>query len=618
MLRPRLQQLLDALLAIGQRPLAGKEVRVIVRHHLLVGGGDPATLGIALARGGLGIQPACPVVAGLPARGRQQPAQVVVLPAQGDPAGGHEPDVTLFPQGVGHHDVLHRRGVGFGCGHELFHRPGSVEPQPGDQGTRVRLQGSPTHCDGVTRPTLAAVQTGGDRQAGIADHRAVPAAPDLERHRSGPPHLDHLFAGLEAGPAPARGFVALGIVRMQPLQIQVLHVRAGVGESPGHLLVLAQHHQGQARQCGAGHLQAGRLQPREVPQRRCTEFEMRVVGQQRFAGLAACARHHPVVGTHPFHTGLRGGRHHLVDQVGADLPLPHPLGQVNRRQRFVSRVGRQQLPQPVVVQPIGQAQAQQFAGPVAAEVPGHHDHPGQAVDRIPALGSQPQQQELWRACAQVVAQVGIHPSGVGQQGLATLTLGLLPLPGRRLPHPQRPQEAVVVHRRRAEGLRQPPRTDATVRLHLPEPVLRMGKPQPEPGAFGRPGPNGRDAIPVPLDLHLRHALRQPLHPQPAAVHRQRQLAVPGGERQQHQHHCSQTPGCPDPHPPTSCHLTSRTRGPSARANRSKRNVRRSGRPPRQTGRPVDRGNARQRSQGRFARQLRPGCRHNVTQDRTVT
>ena len=63
------------------------------------------------------------------------------------------------------------------------------------------------------------------------------------------------------------------------------------------MAVLAEHHGGNAG-CGrAGKGQLGRGDAREVPDDRNAELEMRIVSEQRLAGRAMPAIHHPFIGS---------------------------------------------------------------------------------------------------------------------------------------------------------------------------------------------------------------------------------------------------------------------------------------------------------------------------------
>ena len=67
----------------------------------------------------------------------------------------------------------------------------------------------------------------------IADDRAVARAAHLQRHFALPFDKDALFAHGEIGPAIGCA-VALRLRRIDLLEVEVLNIRSGVGEAPGH------------------------------------------------------------------------------------------------------------------------------------------------------------------------------------------------------------------------------------------------------------------------------------------------------------------------------------------------------------------------------------------------
>ena len=412
-LGPRPQHLLDALLPVGQGPFAGDVVRIVRRGDALVGGGDPAARRVGLARRLVGRDPAGPVVARVPARRRHQAAEVVFWLAHGNAAGRDEADVAAT---VGDHHVLHRRherprGVDEG-GHRggVLHHPGRAHR------VAVGVERGPAHGQRVAGLIARAQHVG--RAAGVRDHRPVARAPPGHGDVGTALDLDDLSAGLERRPAVG-GAVAAGVGGIDLLQVEVLDVGSGVGEAPGDVLVLPQHHHRQARQRCPSHFQAGGLEAREVPQRGRAELEVRVVGQQRPAGAGVRPGDDPVVGAHALDARRRG-------DLGQPLPgrLQRTTGQPEAaEQRRVVGGGRQRLPRVGRQQLVDarhrhlqcQAQPQQLGGPVGAQVPGHHDAPGQAVDGVPGLGLDAQDHELRRPRAQLRAQHGVDARGVGLQ-----------------------------------------------------------------------------------------------------------------------------------------------------------------------------------------------------------
>src|SRR5256885_10728567 len=82
---------------------------------------------------------------------------------------------------------------------------------------------------------------------------------------------------------------------MECLYIKVLDVGAVVGETPGDAVIVADDDEGTAGQSKSFDIPAGRCEMRLVPDRRNREFEMRVVGEKRFARGGVRAAYDPVV-----------------------------------------------------------------------------------------------------------------------------------------------------------------------------------------------------------------------------------------------------------------------------------------------------------------------------------
>ena len=67
--------------------------------------------------------------------------------------------------------------------------------------------------------------------------------------------------------------------------VEVLDIGEPVGETPGDPAVVPGHHPGQPREAHPADLEVGRGQVVLVPDRRCGEAEVHVVGQQGGSGL---------------------------------------------------------------------------------------------------------------------------------------------------------------------------------------------------------------------------------------------------------------------------------------------------------------------------------------------
>jgi hypothetical protein len=97
---------------------------------------------------------------------------------------------------------------------------------------------------------------------------------------------DRFRDGLERQRALRREVVA---GRIELLEVEVLNVGAGAGETPRDTIVSPDEHAGHARQRRADDAQARRIEMRQVPYRRRGQAEVRIVGEQRLAACRALA-----------------------------------------------------------------------------------------------------------------------------------------------------------------------------------------------------------------------------------------------------------------------------------------------------------------------------------------
>ena len=91
-------------------------------------------------------------------------------------------------------------------------------------------------------------------------------------------HPNDFAPRLELAPALGRE-IARRVVEL--LQVQVLHIGAGVGRRPGEAAIAADDDPRHAGQRGADRVEPRRMQVREVPDARRAEPEVRVIGKQR-------------------------------------------------------------------------------------------------------------------------------------------------------------------------------------------------------------------------------------------------------------------------------------------------------------------------------------------------
>ena len=575
-----LDQLRNAFVAVRQGPVLGQVVGIVGRSHPLVGGGYPAPGAVVLRR--LVVrQPALPVVPGVPARRRRHAPDVVGRVSHGRAACGLEADVALV---IGRHHVLHRRVIVRQGREQRVHRFRLVGLQARQHRLVVGIERAPAQRQHV----FAEVQHVGMRFLGVAQHGAVPRAAHLQGNIGLPFHADGFVAHREGRPALGRA-VLRRVGGVDLLQVQVLHVRARVGEAPGHFVRAAQHHerhagQGSTHRVNGAHgsavrrLACGRLQARKVPDGGCRQAQVRVVGQQRFATHGAGARQHPVVAALALvgariagqlvgpgqHAGTDLAGQRSVAQCGrCSLPvgqrcscgrcsrrvgiggavhpqLPVQRGQVGRGCGALARVRRHQLPQALGVQRFGDGQPRKLVAPVATQVQRHHQRPAYAVFRLPhgtggPTGLNAQDVELRRQRLGAVLVEGVDALAVGLQGLPGIQRQACVLPLGRAHDVQRAHELVGLQRGGPEHLGQLAMHHAAVELQLPGALLSMYV------AHGKPGILRALRADVghigAIALHL-YGLAQALDHQLAIQRRKAALHIHGSPRasQQGRHH----------------------------------------------------------------------------------
>ena len=243
---------------------------------------------------------------------------------------------------------------------------------------------------------------------------------------------------------------------------------------------------------------------------------MRIVGEQRLAGLRMRAGERPAVGAEA-RRGLRGhggGQRREIDIDGVERGRTR----VQRRQGIVRMLGPEVL-ELRRIQPSGEARPQHLVAEIVAEVPGHHLEPDQAVGRTPGLGLVAEQQELRRQQAGAGLQIGVHTRRVGRVDRLRLRRERLDIALGDPVDAERAQEPVGLEAGLAHHLRQPRLADPALHLQLPEPVLRVHVAHGEGAVPGRLRVDVRDRMGVAHDLHRRVEARDRLGP------------VIGGERE---------------------------------------------------------------------------------------
>ena len=127
----------------------------------------------------------------------------------------------------------------------------------------------------------------------------MPRDPALECNRVTALDLYRFFFFLKLLPSPGR-HVLVFIAEAQTFHIKVLHIAARIGESPGDMIAAPQDDGWNRRNCRPNGVDCFtiRLLPAhmgQIPQSRRIEPQMRVVGEQRLAGIGTRPVKHPVI-----------------------------------------------------------------------------------------------------------------------------------------------------------------------------------------------------------------------------------------------------------------------------------------------------------------------------------
>ena len=455
MLGRGIQQLLDALGAIGQDPFAGDVVRVVLGHDFVIGGHDFARGRVVALRQILERDVAVPVVFRVPARRGRQTLEIVRGFAHRHAPGRDIADVAFH---VRIHHVLLRRMKVARSGEKLVPVTRGREFPRGLHGQIVLAQRSPRK-----RQREILRHRRGRRLEHIGNQRAVARAAHGQRHIRLALYLDRFAARGEFLPALRREDLA-GVI--DALHIKILHVRPGIGEAPGNGFIAPEHHGGHARQGRPHHFEPGRGEMSEVPYCGRSQAQVRIVGEERLAARSAAARQHPVVGCAVLG---EAGKRERGEFARVELPIQR--GVIGDSERRIARIRRQEFADLCSGKIFRQAQAQQFRAPVRAQVPGHHFDPGDGVCALPGFGLDPGEQKFRRQGAGALREKCIDPGRVGIELTARLCVQCLQRSLRDAAYAQGTQELVGIQARRTQRLGQASAADAPVHFHLPQPIL---------------------------------------------------------------------------------------------------------------------------------------------------
>ena len=323
----RLDELGDALCAVGIGPPVRRDQQ---RHGVtalaVVGRGDEARRRVEQPGVALVGQRPDPVVFAGPSGHREE--GWAPRAAQGDGAGELVAEVA---GGVGEDHVLIGTGEVGQRGDQFVDGIGQVHRQNAVEGRRR-----------VVRPPPVGHQFAPRHRVHGRHHRTVTGFAHRQAHRPvAATHRDHFLAHPE-GLAPVGRQVARGVGRVHALDEEVGVVDHGVGEAPGHPGRVAGDHSGGAREALSHHVEAGRVQPDQVPDVGVVETQVHVVGDDGRAARGAGAAHDPGVGgahdagrlqrrargrgnaRRSHEIGGNGGRKRPVQDEGTRVPAIRP------------------------------------------------------------------------------------------------------------------------------------------------------------------------------------------------------------------------------------------------------------------------------------------------------
>ena len=314
--------------------------------------------------------------------------------------------------------------------------------------------------------------------------------------------LDDFIARLEGRPA-IRCTVLPGVGRIDLLQVEILHVRADVGEAPRDSGSAAQDDARQPGQGCADHVQrlaaggCGGLQSREVPDGWSGQPQMRIVGEQGLAALGVAAGNHPVVRSlaarvaqaaspvvdlRCIHQGKAAGRWRCFRQrarphgripIAVHTQAAVKRGQVDGGGGRLPWIRRHQLPQGLGVDALQCRQPGELIAPVAAQVERHHQRPTHGVLRCPGAGPGAEDVKFRRQGLAPIRMKAVDAVRIRLDDGLRVVGQPLPLRLRRLHDAERAQQLVGLQRGGAEHFAQFAMHHAPVEFELPAALLRM-------------------------------------------------------------------------------------------------------------------------------------------------
>ena len=465
-LRPLGQQRADAADAIIGQPFARQPVGVAVAGHAVVGRGDEALQRVDITWQFVeGDEPVPGEVIAPAGHGRQP---IAVAPPR-DKAGHH---VGNRAGRIGVDDVLAGERPVAQALAEALPAGGPVRGQHGPQVVAGAEERPVVGQVGMVAGDSGAEDSGAARQQ-VGEDRAVARGADGDDHVAQAADADDLLSDLGRLPR-AVDLVARGVVGVEALDVDVLHVGESVGDAPGAMLVVADDDAGHAGQGEAGNVVIAAAEVIGVPDGREDGRQVGVVGQLRPAAGGARPADNPVVAAQALAHERRADRavgNRLAERAQQPFGQAAADGRVGDGRQIVRAVDRRQVGGALRPQLVEKPGAQQFRLPVARQPPGQHRAPGAGGQGIPRLGAKGQQAELGRQ--RLGGDEGIDAGAIGgddrgRRGVAQVGLGA----GGARPA-QIAGELVEGDAQWAGHLGQSAQSQPPVEIHLEEAILRL-------------------------------------------------------------------------------------------------------------------------------------------------
>ena len=217
--------------------------------------------------------------------------------------------------------------------------------------------------------------------------------PNQQQFRLLPLNRDRFLMGDE-GFGTSRREIPARLLRIDAFDKHILDINVGAGDAPGETVVAAENYRRKAggRRAGKGALRSN--QTRQIPSRGQREGQMRIVGEDRGAGLGPGAGYNPSIRSAARCAGaVRHGSKRASEHAIVNEPLKIHFRRNRRRARGLIRP---QVGELRCRQPVRQARAKKFIAPIDREPHRHQLKPDQRIGGRPRLGRNREQQEIRR------------------------------------------------------------------------------------------------------------------------------------------------------------------------------------------------------------------------------